>query len=169
MPGPAADVGHRVVLGELHDAFQRPAIEGSQVEIVGRCLRVVSSHRVVTGAHLLVPRPGAESQHLLPVDGGNSLSGAGGLRHRREQVRPAVVLLAGAAWQLRHQRCRPLRHLGQAVFHLVPVGERMQALSAGFQLPRGLRATQQEHRQQGPFRRRQLHRDVEQLVILDGA
>lgn len=72
-------------------------------------------------------------------------------------------MLAG---QFPHERRHPLGHGGQVPLDIGPVREAMQALGPGPQLPRSLRAAQEQHRDQRGLRVGQVQSAGQRLVVL---
>src|SRR5436305_1002770 len=72
-----------------------------------------------------------------------------GLRRRlADQMGPARLLLAGAPGELHHQRLFLGGQTAERLLDLLQGGERVHPLAAGAQLPRRLRATQPQERDQ---------------------
>ena len=167
--GTGADVHHGEPVREDRDPVQQPAVEGLAVELVAEPLGVRRRHRVVRRPHLRVAGARSLGQHDLAVDGRRS----GGRRRlgldRPEEVHPTPVLLARPSFQLVHEGGGQPRQPSQHRLHRLTVGERVQPVGAGAQLPRRLRAAQQQHGDQRPLVGLEGESLVEQLVVLQRA
>ena len=170
--GSGADVHHGEPAREDRHPVQQPAVEGLAVQLVAQPLGVRRRHRVVRRPHLRVASARSLGQHDLAVHGGRS----GGRRRlgldRPEEVHPPPVLLARPSFQLVHQRGGPFmsgRQPSQHRLHRIAVGERVQPVGTGAQLPRRLRAAQQQHGDQRPLVGLEGEPLVEQLVVLQRA
>ncbi len=179
MPWAAADVDDRP-RRVLRDPLEQPPVEGLGDELVPEVLGVGVGDRVVGGAHGQVAGLGAVGEHDVPVDrrpggagggagGGRRAAGCGGLRQRPEQVDPARVVLPGLALQLRDERVGPVGQPGQARLDVATVGEGVQPIGAGLQLPGRLRPAQQQDGQERALVGRESQCLREQLVVFHRA
>ena len=158
-----SDLHHRLP-GRVGDhPVEEPGLERQSLKLIDQVVGVGSRDGVVRRPDVLVTKVRSLGDHRVAI---NWHSGGSLVRDRAQEMDPARILLPGTSFELAYQRFRALRHPNQARLDLTPVGEAVQPLGAGAQLPRRLLAPEQQHREERPLVELEPEVLIEDLVVL---